>query len=116
MVIIHKMILLDLVIRKRNLASFYIFHYLLELRIESVDLDKRRNEIWLWNKPKFLPIEKMAIRWNFAQSPQSFVVQWGGAVLYLQHKELDHIHQLQKVQHKEFDPIHQVHKERISTK
>jgi hypothetical protein len=40
----------------------------------------------------------------------------GWVVLYLQHKELDHIHQLQKVQRKEFDPIHQVHKERISTK
>jgi len=29
------------VIRKRNLASFYIFGYLLELRIESGDLDKK---------------------------------------------------------------------------
>jgi hypothetical protein len=51
---------------KRNLASFYIFGYLLELRIESGDLDQKKNEIWRWNKPKFLPIEKMAICWNFA--------------------------------------------------
>jgi hypothetical protein len=29
------------VIRKRNLASFYIFGYLLELTIESGDLDKK---------------------------------------------------------------------------
>ncbi len=41
--ITHKMIELDLVRRKRNLASFYIFGYLVELRIESGDLDKRKN-------------------------------------------------------------------------
>jgi hypothetical protein len=40
----------------------------------------------------------------------------GWVVLYLQHKELDHIHQLQKVQQKEFDPKHQLHTEKISTK
>jgi hypothetical protein len=45
-VITHKLIELDLVIRKRNLASFYFLGYLVELRIESGDLDKRKNEIW----------------------------------------------------------------------
>jgi hypothetical protein len=49
-------------------------------------------------------------------NPSIFCGAMGWAVLYLHHKELDHIHQLQKVQHKEFDPIHQVHKEKISTK
>jgi len=49
-------------------------------------------------------------------NPSIFSGAMGWVVLYLQHKELDHIHQLQKVQHKEFDPIHQVHKEKISTK
>ncbi len=39
----------------------------------------------------------------------------GWVVLYLQPKELDHIHQVQKVQHKEFDPNHQLHTEKIST-
>jgi hypothetical protein len=113
------------VIRKRNLASFYIFGYLLELRIESGDLDKEKrkfgNEINLifcqlkrWPFVEILPEQKKPA--HNCSNPSIFCGAMGWAVLYLQHKELDHIHQLQKVQDKEFDPIRQVHKEKISTK
>ncbi len=67
-----------------------------------------------WSFVEILPEQKKPA--HNCGNPPIFCGAMGWVVLYLQHKELDHIHQLQKVQYKEFDPIHQVRKEKISTK